>query len=98
MIAPSEIVSTATLDAMTVGALGVVAKVTMLIGLAGAGAFLLRRASAAVRHHVWLLAIVSSLLVPLLAFIPGPVVRFPARWMPQSRVQTPPKSPAPAQQ
>lgn len=78
-------------DAIALGAVGVVIKVTLLIGFAGILAVLLRGASAAARHQVWMLAIVSSLLVPILAFVPGPLVRIPSHWLPvkQSKPETP---------
>jgi HEAT repeat protein/beta-lactamase regulating signal transducer with metallopeptidase domain len=44
-----------------------VAKATMLFGLAGAVSFCLRRASAATRHMVWTLALLSALALPVLS-------------------------------
>src|SRR5262245_55778898 len=44
-----------------------VAKATLLVGTAALGALLLRRASAASRHLVWTLALVSALLLPALS-------------------------------
>ena len=44
-------------------------KVTLLLALAAAAAYTLRGCSAAVRHHVWALGIVSSMGLPLLAIL-----------------------------
>lgn len=43
-------------------------KVTLLLAIAAAASFALRRASAALRHLVWTLALVSALLLPVLSF------------------------------
>src|SRR5882672_4241369 len=42
-------------------------KGTALVALAAVAAMMLRRDSAATRHHVWLLAIVAMLVLPLLS-------------------------------
>src|SRR6185295_4143375 len=44
-----------------------IAKATFLIGAGALGALVLRRASAASRHLVWTLALVSALLLPALS-------------------------------
>src|SRR5207245_10890708 len=44
----------------------------LVLGLAGIAAALMRRASAAARHEVWLLGFAGALLLPVLSFIlPG---------------------------
>jgi beta-lactamase regulating signal transducer with metallopeptidase domain/Flp pilus assembly protein TadD len=52
-------------------ALEVVVKVTCLLALAGCLVPLVIRSSAAWRHHIWRLAVVSSLLMPLFVMLPG---------------------------
>ena len=44
-----------------------VVKATVVLGVAGAAAYTLRRASAALRHFIWTLALVSALVMPLLS-------------------------------
>src|SRR5262245_38039811 len=45
----------------------IVVKATLTFAAAGAAAFVLRRASAAVRHMIWTLALASVLLLPILS-------------------------------
>src|SRR5687768_13972146 len=44
------------------------AKTTVILALAAAASLLLRRASAAFRHLIWTLALVSALLLPVLSY------------------------------
>ena len=44
-----------------------VAKATVVLGVAGVAAYTMRRASAALRHFIWTLALVSALVMPLLS-------------------------------
>ena len=44
-----------------------VVKATVVLGVAGVAAYTLRRASAALRHFIWTLALVSALVMPLLS-------------------------------
>lgn len=46
----------------------VIAKITLLLGLAVLGARLLRRATAGIRHLWWLVVLVATLLIPVLEF------------------------------
>ena len=53
-------------------ALDCAGKSVLILALAGLAVFCLRRASAAVRHLVWLLAVASLLLLPVLScLLPG---------------------------
>ena len=52
---------------MWLPALDTMLKVTFLFAVAGALTVALGRASAAVRHHVWVLALVSALVLPVLS-------------------------------
>jgi beta-lactamase regulating signal transducer with metallopeptidase domain len=56
-------------------ALGLVVRVTVLLCAAGAGAWLLRRSSAAARHAVWTAGLAASLALPLAA-----------RWLPAAPI------------
>jgi len=59
--------------------LEVTAKATVAVGVAGVACWMLRRASAAVRHFVWVIAIASVLAMPALTLVmPRLDVRFPA--------------------
>ena len=54
-------------SAMWLPALDTMLKVTLLFAAAGVASIALHRASAAVRHHVWLLALISALALPVLS-------------------------------
>ena len=66
---------TAALLAAGPAALGLVVRATLLIGAAGAAAFLLRKsgASAATRHVAWLLGIAALLALPLFWWLAPPL-------------------------
>jgi HEAT repeat protein/beta-lactamase regulating signal transducer with metallopeptidase domain len=55
------------LDGLSVPALDALIKVTLVLGLAGLATLVLARASAAVRHLVWTLALTSALVLPVLS-------------------------------
>jgi HEAT repeat protein/beta-lactamase regulating signal transducer with metallopeptidase domain len=55
------------LDGLGVPAVDALLKATLILGLAGAATFVLGRASAAVRHLVWALALSSALVLPVLS-------------------------------
>jgi HEAT repeat protein/beta-lactamase regulating signal transducer with metallopeptidase domain len=44
-----------------------IAKATVVLGVAGVTTYALRRASAALRHYIWTLALVSAIVMPLLS-------------------------------
>jgi hypothetical protein len=67
MALPSLQESAATLDRLAPGMLWVVMGSVLVLALAGLGVLAMRRASAAARHEVWLLASASVLLLPILA-------------------------------
>jgi HEAT repeat protein/beta-lactamase regulating signal transducer with metallopeptidase domain len=54
-------------SAMWLPAIDTLLKVTLLFAAAGVASIALHRASAAVRHHVWLLALISALALPVLS-------------------------------
>ena len=54
-------------SAVWLPAVDTVLKVTLVFAAAGIATMALRHASAAVRHHVWLLAVVSALALPVLS-------------------------------
>ena len=54
-------------DAASLAIVDAVAKATILLGAAALTSLIFRRASAAVRHMIWALAIVSALLLPALS-------------------------------
>jgi beta-lactamase regulating signal transducer with metallopeptidase domain len=71
-------------DATLAFAAGVVLRVTVLLGAAGVLALALRRASAASRHLLWMVALGAVLALPLLvAGLPGWTVRVPAPSLPE---------------
>jgi HEAT repeat protein/beta-lactamase regulating signal transducer with metallopeptidase domain len=55
------------LDGLWLPAVDALIKVTLVLGLAGVVTFVLGRASAAVRHLVWTLALTSALVLPVLS-------------------------------
>jgi HEAT repeat protein/beta-lactamase regulating signal transducer with metallopeptidase domain len=55
------------LDGLWLPAVDALLKVTLVLGLAGVATFVLSRASAAVRHLVWALALASALVLPVLS-------------------------------
>ena len=63
--------------------LDLVAKATVILAVTGLAASLLRRASAATRHFVWTLGIISALVAPALT------VALPRWELPIVRIQTP---------
>ncbi|MFN8178016.1 MAG: M56 family metallopeptidase [bacterium] len=74
-------------------ALELLAKVTVIFGLAGAGAAVLRRRSAAHRHLVWTLAAIAALALPLaVRVVPAVPVPVLPQWMPSAGALPPPVS------
>src|SRR3982751_516289 len=72
MALPSLPECVAAFDHAAPALLGAAAGSVMLLGLAGRAALVMRRASAAARHAVWLLGFVCVLLLPVLsAALPG---------------------------
>lgn len=64
----------------------VLAKITLLLGLAVLGARLLRRATAGIRHFWWLVVLVATLLIPVLEFTqPMRIAVIPAGVVPGAR-------------
>jgi len=55
------------LDGLWLPAVDALLKVTLILGLAGIATFVLGRASAAVRHLVWALALTSAVVLPVLS-------------------------------
>ena len=55
------------LDGLWLPAIDALIKVTLVLGLAGLATLVLGRASAAVRHLVWTLALTSALVLPVLS-------------------------------
>ena len=55
------------LDRLSLPAVDALIKVTLVLGLAGLATVVLGRASAAVRHLVWTLALTSALVLPVLS-------------------------------
>lgn len=81
------------IDGTALIALDTLAKATLLFSIAGLATFALGRASAAIRHLIWALALAGALLLPVLSIaLPRwqvPVVRVAAPQAPTSAV-TPP--------
>lgn len=69
----------------------VIAKITLLLGLAVLGARLLRRATAGIRHLWWLVVLVATLLIPVLEFTqPMRIAVIPAGVVPKPVVVSSP--------
>src|SRR5690349_4717736 len=72
MALPSVQEWAAVFDRLAPAMLGVAAGSAVVLGLAGLAAGVMRRASAATRHEVWLLGFAGVLLLPVLsAALPG---------------------------
>ena len=78
------------LDGLWLPAVDALIKVTLVLGIASAAALVLGRASAAMRHLVWTLALTSALVLPVLS------VALP-RWQLPIVLTTTPPAPTPRQ-
>lgn len=63
---------------LQLNAVSILAKVTIVLLIAAIASLALRNASPALRHRVWLTAIVASVLMPAFAFLPSVSVELPS--------------------
>jgi len=85
-----ELLALVSPDANTLAVADAIAKATIVLAAAAATSVVFRRASAAVRHMIWALAIVSALLLPALS------IALPRWQMPIVTIQNATAAPAPA--
>jgi HEAT repeat protein/beta-lactamase regulating signal transducer with metallopeptidase domain len=84
------------LDGLSMPALDALVKVTVVLGAAALATLVLGRASAAVRHLVWTLALTSALVLPVLS-VALPRWQLPLVTLTSGAAPMPVEAPAPAQ-